>query len=368
LAASRVARLEALPGWSWDPQDDQWEDQFARLEAFVTREGHARVPGDHVEDDSQRLGEWVMTQRGSRRRNQLSPSRVARLEALPGWLWDVRDATWEENFAVLEAFAAREGHARLPSSGLEDGQKLGRWVTKQRASHGGRSMSAKRVARLEALPGWSWDPQDDQWEENFAALEAFAAREGHARVPVSHVAGNQRLGEWVKNQRASHRRGELSAARGERLDAVPGWTWEARDAEWEENFAALESFVAREGHARVPAKHVENGHPLGRWVSNQRGMRRRISPSRVARLDRVPGWTWDVLDAIWEENFAVLQGFIAREGHARVPATHIEDGVKLGVWVVGQRNRYARGRLPPEQVERLSAQPEWAWRMRTRRT
>ena len=40
----------------------------------------------------------------------------------------------------------------------------------------------------------------------------------------------------------------------ERLEAVPAWTWDTREAAWNEGFDALNSFVDREGHARVPCQ------------------------------------------------------------------------------------------------------------------
>ena len=41
-------------------------------------------------------------------------------------------------------------------------------------------------------------------------------------------------------------------------------------ASWEENFAALEAYIKREGHARVPATYEIEGCQLGRWVATQR--------------------------------------------------------------------------------------------------
>ena len=39
------------------------------------------------------------------------------------------------------------------------------------------------------------------WEEGFAALTTFKAREGHCRVPYLLVEGTVRLGQWVNIQR-----------------------------------------------------------------------------------------------------------------------------------------------------------------------
>lgn len=64
---------------------------------------------------------------------------------------------------------------------------------------------------------------------------------------------------------------------------------------------ALNQFIAREGHARVPAAHQETlaGQevPLGAWVGYTRQRYRRgcLSESRVAILAGLPGWQWGPL-------------------------------------------------------------------------
>ena len=88
---------------------------------------------------------------------------------------------------------------------------------------------AERVARLEALPGWVWDVLAARWETHYNALAAYVAREGHARVPSGHHEGEVKLGTWVIAQRQAHRKAELTTTRTERLEAQPGWIWQARD-------------------------------------------------------------------------------------------------------------------------------------------
>jgi RNA polymerase primary sigma factor len=62
-----------------------------------------------------------------------------------------------------------------------------------------------------------------------------------------------------------------------------------RRANWEMALAKLSAFVAREGHARVPVKHVESGHNLGAWINTQRNALRlgNITPERLAEIDAV---------------------------------------------------------------------------------
>jgi hypothetical protein len=84
------------------------------------------------------------------------------------------------------------------------------------------------VAELEALRGWTWNPTGDDWTDAVGALKAFAAREGHTRVPQAHVEGAMRIGRWVAKRRSERNNGRLGPARVAELEALPGWTWDAR--------------------------------------------------------------------------------------------------------------------------------------------
>jgi hypothetical protein len=95
LSAERARRLEGLPGWTWDLFEASWVEGFARLLAFVEREGHSRVPGSY-RDDGYRLGRWVIKQRQAYRHGKLDRERRARLQALPGWVWKTRKPTADD--------------------------------------------------------------------------------------------------------------------------------------------------------------------------------------------------------------------------------------------------------------------------------
>jgi len=86
LAADRAEPLMAFRRWTWRPGGDGWEDGYAALTRFAEREGHARVPATYVQD-GYTVGAWVVGQRDAHRHGQLARERIARLEALPGWVW-----------------------------------------------------------------------------------------------------------------------------------------------------------------------------------------------------------------------------------------------------------------------------------------
>lgn len=356
LPVEYKARLESLSGWSWDPFADKWEEGFNHLKEFVTCERHAKVIAGYKTASEYPLGNWVGTQRNTK--NKLSPMLRARLESLPGWSWDVSSDQWDEGFRHLQEFTGREGHAKVNYAYKTiDEYKLGHWVQNQRKLIG--RMTADKKARLEALPGWSWKARADKWEKGFLYLKEFADREGHVRIPQDFLVDGFKLGRWLSKQRA--RKVDLTADRKAQLEALPGWCWNAIAEQWEQGFQYLKEFTVREGHARIAHSFkTSNGYKLGKWIQNQRTKKEHLSEDCKARLEALPGWSWDVLSDQWEEGFRHLKEFADREGHAKVPhAYNSAEGYRLGFWILGQRTR--REDMPVERKARLEALPGWSW-------
>ena len=159
LPQDRIATLEAIPGWSWHRHQTSWDEQFAVLSSYAQREGQALPLVDCVEEGAP-IGKWASKQRHAYVKGQLSTERRARLESLPGWAWDANDARWYSHYYAMAAFAAREGHSQPKRRWIENGLKIGGWAGDQRRAHRKGQLSADRIARLGALPGWTWDARD----------------------------------------------------------------------------------------------------------------------------------------------------------------------------------------------------------------
>ena len=346
----------------------RWEFWFGLLGRFVQREGHALVPHQH-EENSFRLGQWVFVQRRQRLLGLLPLDREDRLSSVEGWVWSARQNQWATGFERLQCFVSRESHALVPFDHHEDGFALGQWVNAQRNRFRDRRLSGERVRALEAIEGWVWDARDDAWLRGYQVLERYSAKAGHSSPRALETLDGFKIGSWVNTQRNRRKLGRLSLERQRLLDALPGWSWDERDASWERAFSYLHRFAEREGHVRVPADYVEDGFRLERWVVKQRSSRGRAQlvrfrPERYERLTSLQGWSWDPLVTKWESNFAALTRFVDREGHARVPYAHIEDGLQLGWWVGNQRQFHRRGELARDRVERLERLQGWTWKAR----
>jgi Helicase associated domain/Helicase conserved C-terminal domain len=281
---------------------------------------HDEALGEELDDLRRRLGaRRAPPRRPGKIKLDLPADRVgaAFAFAFNARLIEHTTASWEFYYGLLQDFVEREGHARVPTDYRDDdGKRLGLWVVRQRYGQG--ALDPERRARLETVPGWTWKPRVEDWAAGFAHLQDFVEHEGHARVPDNHTENDFNLGAWVGKQRASHRQATLRPERRRRLEVLPGWTWDALTASWDEDFAVLQAFVEREGHARVPRGWHEQGFRLGQWVVFQRTTYKKGSfdLERRARLQALPAWTWDPFADAWEEGFAHLQRFVEHEGHA----------------------------------------------------
>ena len=70
---------------------------------------------------------------------------------------------------------------------------------------------------------------------------------------------------------------------------------------FERYVAALQQYISREKHARVPSQHIEilgtEGINLGAWVSymRQRQRQNKLRHEFSSRLTQIPEWTWGPL-------------------------------------------------------------------------
>ena len=358
LGEDRERRLRDLPGWTWDPKADKWEEGFSRLLAYVEQNGHARVPRGYKVDDYP-LGVWVVMQR--HRRTTLDDDRQRRLLALPGWTWDPFADAWEEGFSRVLAYVEQNGHARVPRSYKVDDYPLGAWVSQQRVDHNRGTLDKDREDRLQQVPGWTWDPFADAWDEGFSRVLAYVEQNGHARVPHGFTFNGYPLGAWVKQQRADRAEGRLRDDRERLLKELPGWAWDAQAAKWEDGVSRLLAYVEQNGHARVPRGYKVDDYPLGVWVVMQRHRRTTLDDDRQRRLLALPGWTWDPFADAWEEGFSRVLAYVEQNGHARVPRSYKVDDYPLGAWVSQQRVDHNRGTLDKDREDRLQQVPGWTW-------
>lgn len=107
--------------------------------------------------------------------------------------------------ADLERFVAATGelprhNARLgPEQIVPCVARLAQFLRTQRKSRD--RITSERLARLESLPGFSWDPLGDAWSANVTGFATFF--QTHERFPSAHASDihERGLGRWASSQR-----------------------------------------------------------------------------------------------------------------------------------------------------------------------
>ncbi|MFJ6788262.1 DEAD/DEAH box helicase [Streptomyces angustmyceticus] len=338
------------------PEREHWRRGVEAAVVYARKHGGLRVPftfrvpvGADAEAEGWPaslagfpLGQWTADARRLYTRGEMDESRVGQLEKL-GMIWSHFDVAWEEGLAAARGWAAEHGHLLAPLDATFRGAAVGVWlknvraaarkavVIEQRRAAGlpvessAGALSAERREQLEEIdaswcPGWAV-----AWQRCFHLVRRHLD-EGGALPAVAGdvVCQGEDLGRWVASVRLGWDKltggqqwmceqvlGITPAAEGER----PRPRTSQADR-WAVHLAAARQYFEREGHLRVPRKHVEtvtvggdNGEgrqggeggegqarrdvpvKLGAWVSNQRSRAATMPPERVQRLSEV-GMRW----------------------------------------------------------------------------
>ncbi|WP_310773404.1 DEAD/DEAH box helicase [Mycobacterium sp. Z3061] len=357
LTETQRERLNELPGWTHDAMTARWERGLQLLQQYAVQTGDANPPSDY-ESEGFRLGIWVRTQRANW--EKLSEDRRERLRQIDCWMVDLLAEKWDRACGLLEAYVSEHGNAQVPQALVTDGVPLGRWVSKQRDRWD--RLTDEQRARLNSLSGWTLDARGVWWEEGFGHLQDYVAEHGTALLRQNIDYHGFALGQWVSNQKTRWK--TLSPQRQQRLSSLPGWTLDARTARWEEGFGHLKDYVKVNGSARMPSKHEFNGFKLGIWINTQRQNWATLSAERKERLRKLPGWTLNTKQALWDEGFDHLLNYVEQYGDGAVPAGKVFHGYKLGQWVTVQRTMFRKGVIKPERRAKLDRVSGWVWNAR----
>ena len=89
LAHEKIKELEQLPNWSWNLNDAKWSKGLQALLDFVQKNGHCNVKQKFINEEGFKLGTWTSNKRN--RKNMLTASQIAELDAIPGWTWNKKN-------------------------------------------------------------------------------------------------------------------------------------------------------------------------------------------------------------------------------------------------------------------------------------
>ncbi|GAA1343843.1 helicase associated domain-containing protein [Streptomyces sanglieri] len=250
-------------------------------------------------------------------------------------VWSHQDVAFEEGLAVARAWATVHGHLLPSATAVWDGYPVGTWTKNQRfaaraadtnaerreaglavESSAGALTEALRAALQEIDPGLV-SGMGHGGQRCFRLTQNLLQNGGALPVAAGKViVQGEDLGRWVTAQRLGWE--QLLPAQQWLLENVLGVepagdeqrpVRRTQDTMWAVNLAAAQQFHTREGHLRVPRKHIEHletgSGPSGRqngadgpvvvkpgvWLDNVRKRADRLAEQRRTDLNAL-GIRW----------------------------------------------------------------------------
>ncbi|MGW1172056.1 helicase associated domain-containing protein [Streptomyces sp. NPDC002550] len=246
-------------------------------------------------------------------------------------MWSHFDVAWEEGLAAARGWAEQNGHLLAPLDATHQGYRVGIWLKNARAAarkaaeieqrraeglpvgSSAGALSEDRREQLEEIdPSWcpAWPVE---WQRAFHLVRLHLEAGGELPMePGVVVHQGEDLGRWVKLVRFGW--DKLTTVQRWMCEHILGIEPAAEDEKpqprrtqadkWALNYTAARQYYQREGHLRVPRKHVETvvvgvdgeGQEerelrLGAWIGNQRSRAATLSPERVEQLSAI-GMRW----------------------------------------------------------------------------
>jgi superfamily II DNA or RNA helicase len=332
-----------------NPEHEHWRRGVEAAVIYTRQHGDLRVPftyrvpaGDEAEAEGEGwpaslanfpLGQWTADARRFYARGSMDEDRVAQLEKL-GMIWSHFDVAWEEGLAAARGWAAEHGHLLAPLDATFQGAAVGIWLKNARAAarkaaeieqrrtkglpveSSAGALSQERREQLEDIdPSWcpAWPVT---WQRCFHLTRLHLDAGGTLpTAPGDVVRQGEDLGRWVTSVRLGW--DQLTGVQQWMCEQVLGIEPATEDEKprprtsqaqkWALHLAAARQFFKREGHLKVPRKHVEtivlgggDGEDqeqrdvqlkLGAWVGNQRSRAATLTPERVEQLSAI-GMRW----------------------------------------------------------------------------
>ena len=210
LLETQIQRLESI-NFPWDvcDFDQKWDGHFNNFKILILKDKSFLF---QIKDNP--FGKWINQQRFKYRNGKLSPRRINLLNSID-FIWDQKEFEWQQFFNEYKKSLLDN------SNKLDSGRTpLSEWIIRQRSLYHKGKLSQEKLDLFNSI-NFSWDPNDDEWQEKIKQLMQFKSEHGHASPPRAHSS----LGTWVSSVRQRYKKGKLSIERVNQLKHIDfKWT------------------------------------------------------------------------------------------------------------------------------------------------
>jgi len=346
LTFKQIESLDSID-FVWDSHEAAWKENFEKLKEY--RLTHEYEPS--MEDD-ENLSRWLAFQKRNSKENEFYKNRRQRIADL-NFLGSQQDKLWEENFQKLKEY--RLSHDYEPSK--KEDAYLYQWLQIQKAEKGNEENYQVRKQRIADL-NFKGNQQDKVWDETFDLLVNYLKEHnnkypsGKSKDPI----GNK-IGVWLMGNSKYYKKGKLSDYRLNKLRSIDF----PFESPWETSYHKVREWFNL--HNTFPAR--SDNEILHKWLIEQVNgfLEKTLEPSKIKSLEEINFYQFienlknKKTDAeIWDNTFQEVRKFKVLNGYFPINGKkeNNEAELKLGTWLIAQRQKNKKEKITPEQRQKLT--------------
>jgi hypothetical protein len=378
LPPHRRVALESLPGWTWDPFEDDFRAGLLAIKNYLANNSISDLSKTTIVDGIGLLS-WVNSRHKEHAEGRLATDRMNALAQVKGWQWTrpgYEDA-WLQALQAFKTYVKQNGHGRVPAQYVTDvGFGLGGWVNNQRTKRD--QLSTQRRRMLEEATGWVWDARDAGRSDYFKqGLAQYAASLARGVSPTARSI-NPEVKRWFAAMRQRRKNRTITAEELRAIEAIPGHVWERSvgvkeqaDQDTQEQIKRVADYARTHGTADFDKNKVaEDGYLLGLALQRLRQKHRagKLSGSEIQELSRLSNWRWakvvprTTIRTSFEDRLSQAVRIAKGKSLRTIPiAFRDKDGFRAGKWVSEQITQFNRKTLPKERARQLEQTIGWYW-------
>ena len=372
-------------------QKDNWSEIFEDAKEYKESHGSFEgIPKTYKGKSGYLLSNWVFTQKRKYRRGELSEHQIQMLDGI-GFPWTAPSA-WDRGYRYAKAYYQEHGNLLMKQSyKADDGYGLGVWVYQCRLAYHsdkGNGLTQEQIRMLDEI-GMVWQLESTKylsskaenkatkkvlpktarekkspaqppnpWDVSFANAKAYYEKHGSVVDIKPRDEKEKKLANWLHAQRKFYRLGYLVPSQIEQLASIgvtEKWLM-PQPTPFEKGYIKAVAYYKKHGNLNFGTNaQTDDGFWIGAWADKIRKKRDTLTSEQIQKLDAI-GFVWEPADP-WEEQFQKAEAYYQKHGELPLEPKQCKNAEErhLCQWLRRQLLRKNDGKMPKEQIDRLSA-------------
>lgn len=292
---------------------------------------------------------------------------------------DIYEKRWEYVYSYAKKYYKEHGNLLIPRAYTvydENGEiiRLGFWIIIQRQEFKTKKLKKKRIDLLNDI-NMVWNVNLAKWFHNYSFAKEYYEKYHNLVIPQDYkIIGldgkTVYLYSWLQDQKNNYKIGKLNQEQIDMLNNLNIKWRREYTLSWYDYYELLVDYYNTYGNLKIPFNYTciaKNGEMvrLDSFIYRQRkNYERGLLIKRQIELLNDIDMAWEIYDTskisnIWMKNYYFAKKYYEKHDHLLVDWKYAiyDDNhgtIKLGQWIVKQRQAYKNNLLSKEQINMLN--------------